>query len=124
VESGELANRSWQDYKAACDIIVPHFGKGRLAADLDPEDFAALRRMMAKKWRPVTLGNVIQRPPAAVGRGPGSGHDRLPPAQDRHRPPPPPVGRNRPGDPGGVGRASRWIGRIHAATLKHVRLCC
>src|SRR5439155_20138861 len=45
----------------ACDLIVPHFGKGRLVADADPDDFAALRAKMAKKWGPVTLGNVIQR---------------------------------------------------------------
>ncbi len=61
VESGELTNRSWQDDKAACDLIVSHFGKSRLVGDLDPEDFTALRGKMAKKWSPVTLGNVIQR---------------------------------------------------------------
>jgi integrase len=61
VDSGELTNRSWQDYKAACDLIISHFGKGRIVADLDPEDFAVLRSRMAKKWGPVTLGNVIQR---------------------------------------------------------------
>jgi integrase len=61
VESGELTKRSWDDYKAACDLIVSHFGKGRLVADIDPEDFAALRKKMAKKWGPGTLGNVIQR---------------------------------------------------------------
>jgi integrase len=61
VESGELTNRSWQDYKAGCDLIVSPFGKGGLVADLDPEDFAALRGMMARKRGPVTLGNVIQR---------------------------------------------------------------
>jgi integrase len=61
VGSGELTNRSWQDYKASCDLIVSHFGKGRLVADLDPEDFGTLRTKVAKKWGPVTLGNVIQR---------------------------------------------------------------
>jgi integrase len=61
VESGELTKRSWQDYKAATDIIVEHFGKGRLLADLDPDDFATLRNKMARKWGPVTLGNAIQR---------------------------------------------------------------
>ncbi len=61
VESGELTNRSWEDYKAACDLIVSHFGKGRLVADLDPDDFARLRAKLAKKWGPVTLGNVVQR---------------------------------------------------------------
>jgi hypothetical protein len=61
VDSGELTNRSWQDYKAACDLCVSHFRKGRLVADLDPADFAVLRGKMAKRWGPVTLGNVIQR---------------------------------------------------------------
>lgn len=61
VDSGELTKRSWQDYKASCDLLVSRFGKRRLVADLDPEDFAALRRRLAKKWGPVTLGNVIQR---------------------------------------------------------------
>jgi integrase len=61
VESGELTNHSWRDYKAACDLIVAQFGKGRLVSDLDPEDFAKLRGQLAKGWGPVTLGNVIQR---------------------------------------------------------------
>jgi integrase len=61
VDSGELTKRSWSDYKAACDIIISHFGKSRLVADLDPDDFTALRAKLAKKWGPVTLGNVIQR---------------------------------------------------------------
>src|SRR3954447_21008469 len=30
VDSGELAQRSWDDYKAACDLCVEHFGKNRL----------------------------------------------------------------------------------------------
>jgi integrase len=61
VESGELKERSWEDYKQACDLCVSHLGKGRLVADLDPDDFARLRAVMAKKWGPVRLGNVIQR---------------------------------------------------------------
>jgi hypothetical protein len=39
VESGELTNRSWLDYKAGCVLIVSHFGKARLVSDLDPDDF-------------------------------------------------------------------------------------
>src|SRR5262249_35927760 len=54
-------HRSWDDYNDACQLLVPHFGGGRLVADLDPEDFASLRRKMAKSWGPVRLGNVIQR---------------------------------------------------------------
>jgi integrase len=58
---GEITRRTWQDYKDACDLVVQHFGKGRLVSDLDPDDFAALRDKLARKWGPVTLGNVIQR---------------------------------------------------------------
>jgi integrase len=61
VKSGELTNRSWEDYKTACDLIVSFFRKDRLVADLDPEDFNSLRGKMARKWGPVTLGNAIQR---------------------------------------------------------------
>jgi integrase len=61
VDSGELTQRSWDDYKAACVLIVGHFDKGRLLDDIDPDDFASLRKKMAKKWGPVTLRNVIQR---------------------------------------------------------------
>src|SRR3954447_16654796 len=50
VDSGELTERSWQDYKATADVVVAHFGKGRLAADAGPDDFAALRARMAKSW--------------------------------------------------------------------------
>jgi integrase len=60
-EAGELTLRSWQDYRDACALLVKHLGKGRLVADLDPEDFAELRAKMAKRWGPVTLGNVINR---------------------------------------------------------------
>ncbi len=40
---------------------MKEFGKGRLVEDLGPDDFAALRKKMAKRWGPVRLGNVIQR---------------------------------------------------------------
>jgi integrase len=61
VDSGELTQRSWDEYKEVCDLLVPHLGKGRLVADLDPDDFAGLRNKMAKRWGPVRLGNAIQR---------------------------------------------------------------
>lgn len=61
VDSGELTNRSWEDYKAACVLVLKHFGKTRRISDLDPDDFDKLRKSMAKRWGPVTLGNTIQR---------------------------------------------------------------
>jgi integrase len=60
-DAGELTRRSWQDYKDACDLIVSHFGKGRRVDDVDPQDFAELRKKMATRWGPATLGNVINR---------------------------------------------------------------
>ncbi len=61
VDVGELTRRSWQDYEAACKIIAGHFGKGRVVSDIRPDAFGPLRNKLAKKWGPVTLGNVIQR---------------------------------------------------------------
>src|SRR5436305_12118990 len=61
VESGELTNRSWQDYKAACDLCVSHFGKNRLVAEPDPDDLAGPRAGMVERWGPVTLRHVTQR---------------------------------------------------------------
>jgi integrase len=61
VDNGELCPRTWDDYKEVCDLLVAEFGKGRLVADLGPDDFAALRSRMAKRWGPVRLGNGVQR---------------------------------------------------------------
>jgi integrase len=60
-DAGELSPRTWKQYKETCDLLVKDFGKGRLVSDLGPDDFAALRRRLAKRWQPGTLGNFIQR---------------------------------------------------------------
>ena len=60
-DSGEIAPRTWEDYKAACDILIDNLGKRRLVADIGPDDFAALRKKLAKKWGPRTLANVTPR---------------------------------------------------------------
>jgi integrase len=59
VASGELSQRTWDEYKEACDTIIAAFGKTRLVLDLRPDDFAALRRRMAKGWGPARLGKMI-----------------------------------------------------------------
>jgi integrase len=59
VDSGELSPRTWADYKRVCELVVAHFGKGRLAADVDQEDFAALRKKVAKQWGPHRLGSKL-----------------------------------------------------------------
>src|SRR5262249_22541141 len=61
VDAGELTPRMWGEYKQVCDLLVRQFGKHRLVSDLGPDDFAALRKTLAKRWGPVRLGNAIQR---------------------------------------------------------------
>jgi integrase len=60
-DSSELSPRTWGEYKETCDLLVKQFGKTRMVSDLAPDDFAALRKDMAKRWGPTRLGNVIQR---------------------------------------------------------------
>jgi integrase len=61
LKAGELSPRTWGEYKEVCDLLVAKFGKSRLVSDLGPDDFAALRNKMAKRWGPVRLGNAVQR---------------------------------------------------------------
>lgn len=52
--------RTWNDYKFATDLIIRRFGKSRLVADLGPDDFAALRNYIAKRWAVTSVRTVIQ----------------------------------------------------------------
>ncbi len=60
-ESGEIAARTFEEYKATTDRLVATFGKDRLVTDLATDDFEALRNEMAEQWGPVRLGNEIQK---------------------------------------------------------------
>src|SRR5262245_48487071 len=60
VEEGRLSPLTWGDYKTACDEIVAAFGKSRLVSDLRSDDFAELRRRMARKWGLERLCKPIQ----------------------------------------------------------------
>jgi integrase len=61
VNSGELSPVTFVFYDRTIRLVVSHFGKGRLVADVGPDDFAELRVKMAKRLGPVALGNEIQR---------------------------------------------------------------
>jgi integrase len=56
VDAKELSQRTWDDYKLICDLVVSHLGKGRLVSDVGPDDFGPLRDKMAKRWGPHRLG--------------------------------------------------------------------
>jgi len=60
VDNGELSPRTWAGYKTACGFLVSEMGKSRMMADLGPEDFAALRNRLAKRYGPHGLGTAIQ----------------------------------------------------------------
>src|SRR5262249_16678237 len=52
LDAGEIAPRTWGNCKEAADLLVSHFGKGRLVADLVSGDFAGLRSKMTRQWGP------------------------------------------------------------------------
>jgi integrase len=73
LETGELSARTFAEYRETCDLIVSSFGARRLLADLDADDFTALRDKMAKRWGPVRLGNAVQRVRSVFGHALAAG---------------------------------------------------
>lgn len=61
VDTGEITQRTWNDYKVICVRVVAKFGPGRQVANLRPEDFRSLREEFAKTHGPVALHNDIGR---------------------------------------------------------------
>ncbi len=61
VESGELAQRSFSEYRQTTDRLVAFFDQLRLVEDLGADDFENLRADIAKTCGPVRLGNEITR---------------------------------------------------------------
>ncbi len=59
--AGELAARSFMEYRQTTDLLVAFFGKTRPVEDLAADDFGRLRARMAEQWGPVRLGNAITR---------------------------------------------------------------
>src|SRR5262245_26271037 len=60
VEAGELSPRTWGDYRAIMVKLVTGLGKQRLATDLGPQDFAALKNKLAKKNGPARMSTIVQ----------------------------------------------------------------
>lgn len=61
VASGEITQRTLDEYRKTCERVGKAFGMRRLAEDLRPEDFEALRCKMAERWGPVTVAGEITR---------------------------------------------------------------
>jgi integrase len=60
-DGGELSARMFAEYGAVCKRLIKVLGKARPVSDLGPDDFATLRRRMAKTWGPVRLKAEIIR---------------------------------------------------------------
>ena len=61
LDAREISARYFGEVLATCRIIIGSFGPNRLVTDLASDDFANLRKSMAKLWGPVRLGNMIGR---------------------------------------------------------------
>jgi integrase len=61
LDNGELSPRTFHDYHATVRRIADAFGRSRLVDDLAPDDFARLRKSIAKTRGVVALGNEVQR---------------------------------------------------------------
>jgi integrase len=61
VETGELSNRTFLDYRDTAQRVCDIFDKTRLVDDLSSQDFEHLRQEFAKTRGLVALGNQVQR---------------------------------------------------------------
>jgi integrase len=60
VEAGELSELTMADYTLIGRLLLVQAGKGRLVADIGPDDFAALRKRLAKRWGPHRILKLVQ----------------------------------------------------------------
>jgi integrase len=60
VQTGELSQRTFLDYRSIIDALVSGFGRHRLVDDLQPSDFASLKNKLAKRNGPHRMCTMIQ----------------------------------------------------------------
>jgi integrase len=60
VAAGELAPRTYADYKSIMKMLTKGMGKHKVVATIDPQDFAALKNKLAKVNGPHRLCTVVQ----------------------------------------------------------------
>lgn len=58
--SGDISQRTWDEYKKSCERIIKHLGRYTLLKDLTPAHFDKLRRSFPK-WSPTTISNEVGR---------------------------------------------------------------
>jgi integrase len=60
VEAGELAQRTWMDYRSIMRQMLKGLGPRKAVATLDPQDFANLKNKVAKKNSPPRVSTIVQ----------------------------------------------------------------
>lgn len=60
VSTGELAERTYSDYKKTCKIVESFFGAGQIVENLTPDDFERLRSHIAEGRGLIALRNQIR----------------------------------------------------------------
>ena len=66
VKAGKLRQRTWDEYKAASELMFKAFGKELPADNLKPKHFERLRTIVSEGVRPKTIHNRITRIMAIV----------------------------------------------------------
>lgn len=61
VDSGEIRQRTWEDYFATCQRLAKQFGGSHPIEALTAGDFEKLRASFSKNWAPTTVGNEVNR---------------------------------------------------------------
>lgn len=61
VATGERSPRTFADSYRSCELMLAHFGGGRLVEDLQPSDFEEYRKALSKGRGLVALGNEVTR---------------------------------------------------------------
>jgi hypothetical protein len=72
VLSGELSQRTWNEYRDLFKLVADTLGRNHSADDIRPDDWANLRVVFAKRWGPARVRNAIvytRLPAVNVGEG-------------------------------------------------------
>src|SRR5262249_8424166 len=60
MNAGEGSVRTWGKYKEVTDPPTSQLGNPRLAVDLRPSDFTALKNHMSRRWGPLRIADFVQ----------------------------------------------------------------
>ncbi|HEY1065006.1 MAG TPA: hypothetical protein VGE52_02815 [Pirellulales bacterium] len=61
VAAGELAERTYQEYRKDCQFLSDQLGRGRRVLTVGPADFSRMRAKLSEGVGPTRLANVLQR---------------------------------------------------------------